>query len=57
MNKTLVLFVLWIIVALVGAAMMFEGGILGENTTGLAIVIGIIGIGLIATSSIRFLKL
>ena len=52
-----VLFVLGIIVALTGAVIMFEGSIFGERTTGIAIVIGIIGIGLIATSSIRFLKL
>lgn len=57
MNKALVQFVLGLIVALIGAAIMFEGSILGENTTGIAIVIGIIGIGLIATSSIRLLKL
>jgi hypothetical protein len=30
---------------------MFEGSILGENTTGIATVIGIVGIGLIATSA------
>jgi hypothetical protein len=35
---------------------MFEGNILGENT-GWAIVIGIVGIGLIATSGVRLLKL
>jgi hypothetical protein len=56
MNKALVQFVLGIIVALIGAAIMFEGSILGENTTAIAIVIGIIGVGLIATSSYRLLK-
>jgi len=35
---------------------MFEGNILGENNTGWAIVIGIVGIGLIATSGVRLLK-
>jgi hypothetical protein len=34
---------------------MFEGNILGENT-GWAIVIGIVGIGLIATSGVGFAK-
>ena len=56
MNKPLVQFVIGIIVALIGAVIMFEGSILGENTTDIAIVIGIIGIGLIATSSYRLLK-
>ena len=50
------LFVLGIIVALIGAAIMFEGSLFGERTTGIATVIGIIGIGLIATSSYRLLK-
>jgi hypothetical protein len=35
---------------------MFEGNILGENNTGWAIVIGIVGISLIATSGVRLLK-
>ena len=48
MNK--VLFFLGIILALIAAGLMFEGSILGESTTGVAIVIGIVGIGLIATS-------
>ncbi len=48
MNK--VLFLLGIILALIAAGLMFEGSILGESTTGVAIVIGIVGIGLIATS-------
>ena len=44
------LFILGILVALTGAFLMWNGSILGENTTGIATVIGIIGIGLIATS-------
>ena len=48
MNK--VLFVLGIILALIAAGLMFEGSILGENTTGVAIIVGIVGIGLIAKS-------
>jgi len=50
------LFVLGIIVSLIGAAIMFEGSIFGKRTIGIAIVIGIVGIGLIATSSYRLLK-
>ena len=56
MNKAKIQFILGIIVALIGAVIMFESSILGENTTNIAIVIGIIGIGLIATSSYRLLK-
>ena len=50
-------FALGILVCLIGAFLMFEGSILGENTTGWAIVIGIVGIGLIATSGVRLGKL
>jgi len=50
------LFVLGIIVALIGAAIMFEVSIFCKRTTGIAIVIGIIGIGIIATSSARKVK-
>ena len=46
-----VLFVLGIILALTGAVIMFEGSLFGERTTGIATVIGIVGICLIATSS------
>jgi hypothetical protein len=42
--------------ALVGAYVMFQGTIFGENNTGIAIVLGIIGIGLISTSQIGILK-
>ena len=51
-----VLFVLGILLCLIGAFLMFEGNILGENNTGRAIVIGIVGIGLIATSGVRLLR-
>jgi hypothetical protein len=57
MNKKLIQFILGIIVALIAAVIMFNGSIFGENTTGIAIVILIIGLSLIATSSVRFLKL
>jgi ABC-type Mn2+/Zn2+ transport system permease subunit len=49
-------FALGILACLIGAFLMFEGSILGENTTGWAIVIGIVGIVLIATSGVRLLK-
>ena len=41
---------LGILLALLGASLMWNGSILGENTTGIATIIGIVGIGLIATS-------
>lgn len=41
---------LGIVLALVGAALMFHGSLLGERTTGIATVIGIVGLLLIATS-------
>lgn len=45
------LWILGIVLALTAAGLMFEGSILGENTTGIAIVIFIIGLALIATNS------
>jgi hypothetical protein len=57
MNKNFsIQLVLGIIVALIGASIMFHGSIFGERTTGIAIVIGIIGIGIIATSNIHIWK-
>jgi len=44
-----VLFVLGILLCLIGAFLMVEGNILGENK-GWAVVIGIVGLGLIGTS-------
>ena len=44
-----------IVLALVAAIFMFDGDILGENTTGISTVLGIIGISLIATSNVRLL--
>jgi len=58
MNKAL--FVLGILLALTGGVLMWDGHILGERTTGVAAIIGVLGIGLIATSSgrkVRFLTL
>ena len=51
-------FTQWItglILALIAAFFMFDGDILGENNTGIATVIGIVGICLIATSNISLL--
>ncbi|UCD08833.1 MAG: hypothetical protein JSU79_10830 [Dehalococcoidales bacterium] len=50
------LFLIGIVLSLTAAFFMFDGDILGENTTGIAIVTGIIGIGLIATSNFTLLK-
>ena len=48
----LVQWLIGLILALTGAFFMFDGDILGENTTGIATVIGIVGIGLISTSNL-----
>ena len=59
-NKKKAFFVQWIIgliLALTAAFFMFDGDILGENTTGISTVIGIVGICLIATSNINLLPL
>jgi hypothetical protein len=40
-----------IMVCLTGAFLMYHGSILGENTSGIATVLGIIGIGLISSSN------
>lgn len=54
--KKKIQFVAGICVALIGAGIMLHGDIFGERNTGIAIVVGIIGIGLIATSKFRLLK-
>ncbi len=57
MNKKFVIhFVVGIIIALIGAVIMFDGSIFGEDHTGIASIIGVIGIGIIATSIIWILK-
>jgi hypothetical protein len=51
-------FVQWIIglaIAVIAAVFMFDGHILGENTTGISTVMGIVGISLIATSNVNLL--
>jgi tellurite resistance protein TehA-like permease len=50
-------FIIGLILALTGAFFMFDGDILGEKTAGIATVIGIVGIGLIATSNVGLLDL
>ena len=50
------LYIIGFVLALTVAFFMFDGDILGENTTGIATVIGIVGIGLIATSNITLLR-
>jgi hypothetical protein len=54
MNKKffVIQFVVGIIIALIGAFIMFHGSIFAENNSGIATIIGIIGIGLIASSHI-----
>jgi len=42
--------ILGILIALTGAVIMFHGNIFGENNSGIAIITGIVGISLIATS-------
>jgi len=49
--------IIGIVLALIAAAFMFDGDILGENTTGISTVMGIIGICLIATSNVNLLSL
>ena len=42
-------FVLGVLICLFGAVLMFDGAILGETTANIATVLGIIGMGLIAS--------
>ncbi|MFH1979034.1 MAG: hypothetical protein ABII97_01450 [Patescibacteria group bacterium] len=60
MNKprkiSIAIFILGLAVALTGAGIMFHGDVFGENNSGIATVMGIVGIGLIATSNFRLLK-
>jgi len=46
-----ILFVSGICIALIAAGIMLQGNIFGENNSGIATIMGIIGISLIATSS------
>ena len=53
---SIIIFIIGLLTALTGAYIMFHGSIFAENNSGIATVIGIIGIGLIATSNFRLLK-
>jgi len=53
---SIISFTIGIIFALLGALIMFHGNIFSENNTGIAIVMGIIGICLISTSPTGILK-
>jgi hypothetical protein len=55
-KKFSIQFVLGIIVALIGAGIMFHGSIFVENNSGIATIIGIIGIGIICSSIIWTFK-
>ena len=48
-------FIVGLAVALAGAFFMFDGDIFGENTTGIATIVGIVGISLIGTSNVTLL--
>ena len=52
---SIAIFILGLITALTGAYIMWHGSIFAENNSGIATVIGIVGIGLIATSNFRLL--
>ncbi len=54
--KRQALFILGLLLALAAAYCMWDGDILGENTTGISAVMGIIGLLLIATSKYRLLR-
>jgi hypothetical protein len=49
-------FVIGILVALTGAFIMFHGSLFGENNSGIATIIGIIGICIISSSSVWSMK-
>ena len=49
--------IIGLVLALIAAVFMFDGDILGENTTGISTIMGIVGICLIATSNINLLPL
>jgi len=49
--------IIGLVIAVIAAIFMFDGHILGENTTGISTVMGIVGICLIATSNVTLLSL
>ena len=50
MSRT-ILKAIGVLVCLTGGFLMYNGSILGESTTGIATVLGIIGIGIITSSN------
>ena len=48
-------FIVGLCAALAGAFFMIDGDIFGENTTGIATIVGIVGISLIGTSNVTLL--
>lgn len=50
MRRQNVVLAIGVLACLIGGFLMFNGSILGESTTGIATVVGIIGIGIISTS-------
>jgi len=55
-KKFLIQFVLGIIIAIIGAGIMFHGSVFAENNSVIVTIIGIIGIGIIASSNIWDIK-
>ena len=53
---SIVLFIAGLSLSLIGAGIMFQGDIFGNRNSGIATIIGIVGIGLLATSNFRLLK-
>ena len=53
---SIIIFISGLVVALIGAGIMFHGNVFAENNSGIATIMGIVGIGLIATSSFGLLK-
>jgi len=49
--------IIGLVIAVIAAIFMFDGDILGENTTGISTIMGIVGICLIATSNVNLLSL
>ena len=46
------LFISGVALCLTGAVLMVHGSVFGDNTTGIAAITGIVGIGLISTSNL-----
>jgi len=51
LNRRILLKLVGVQVSITSAYIMFDGALFGENTSGYATVLGIIGIGLIASSN------